>query len=637
MHDTKILPEIAERASPVVGYRSDIDGLRALAVLPVVLFHMGSTFFSGGFVGVDVFFVISGYLITSAIIRDIDSGRFSLITFYERRARRIMPALFATMLGTFAIGTAILMPDELRDLGISFVGASLSISNILFWQQTDYFAAAVELKPLIHTWSLGVEEQFYVIFPLALFALSKVAKGKINIAVAIAAGVSFALSVALLHSHPSGNYYLLPSRAWELLIGSILALGAIPSVSKTVAECVAVLGLAAIALSSIFLSSESPFPGPNAMWPCLGAAALIHANSNGQTIVGRFLSCRPFVWVGLISYSLYLVHWPLIVFSNYYLLRAPILGEKALMLAAMFALAWLSWRFVERPFRKRQTVSQRAIFVGSGTGVAAFAVLGAVLFATKGLPQRFPNVQAPDTEANAERNSERPCFLKQGYGDWNGVNCRISDGAGSPVLLWGDSHANHYRGAISRIDPALRHSIILYANAGCLPILNVTIASREHCRSNNDHVLDIIKSHNIKKVVLAGYWEYNLKKNGLSVRDVARSVSKLRSLGLIVMIIGDNPDFPVANPEYLAMRLRQRALPNADFYLPIRNTEEVNKKLSDVAGKGAFFNPMTSLCRGDECLAYRNGRALMVDNAHLSGYGAHIVLGRMRTFLDRPD
>ncbi|MEG8016111.1 SGNH hydrolase domain-containing protein [Sphingomonas sp. 22R3R2A-7] len=196
---------------------------------------------------------------------------------------------------------------------------------------------------------------------------------------------------------------------------------------------------------------------------------------------------------------------------------------------------------------------------------------------------------------------------------------------------------DHYRGAISRIDPALRHSVILYANAGCLPILDVTISSREHCRSNNSHALNIIKSYNIKNIVLAGYWEYNLKKNGLSVRDVARSVSKLRAMGLSVRIIGDNPDFPIANPQYLAMRLQQRDLPHADFYVPIRNNQEFNKKLSNVAGEDEFFNPMTSLCRGDECLAYRNGKALMVDNAHLSRYGADIVLRRMRTFLDRPD
>lgn len=379
-------------------YRREIDGLRALAVIPVILFHGGFETFSGGFVGVDVFFVISGYLITSIIIKELEAGSFTLAGFYERRARRILPALFFILLVTLPFAWAWLLPHELSDFGKSLAAVAVFGSNILFWQQSDYFAADAEFIPLLHTWSLAVEEQFYLFFPLLLLLFWKGGKVRLVTLFLIIGLISLGFSEWAWREYPAANFYLITSRAWELMIGALTGFylynrqqpGGIPN------QLGSLVGLLMILYAIFFIDRDLPFPGLYALIPTLGTALVILFGSP-NTLVYHLLSIRPMVAVGLISYSAYLWHQPLFVFtrvqgfdemfheaygiSSLWLHGA--LGLLALLLAA------LSWRFVEQPFRNRQRLTRQRIFVLAATGTFIFLAIGGMLVMLDGAPFRF--------------------------------------------------------------------------------------------------------------------------------------------------------------------------------------------------------------------------------------------------------
>jgi len=285
-------------------YRPEIDGLRAVAVMPVILFHAGVTQMSGGYVGVDVFFVISGFLITGILARELQAGQFSLLGFYERRARRILPALFLVLLVTAIVGALVMLPYELATLGRGIVAVLLFVSNVLFWRESGYFAAASELNPLLHTWSLAVEEQYYILFPLVLWACWRwFPRGVVPLLGLITVG-SLALAEVLSVRMPSANFYLLPTRAWELLAGSLAALYLLrrPAPQGWLAEALGLAGLAAIAFAVLTYDAATPFPSLWALAPVLGTVAIIVAASPA-TLVGKLLGTAPFVGIGLISYS----------------------------------------------------------------------------------------------------------------------------------------------------------------------------------------------------------------------------------------------------------------------------------------------------------------------------------------------
>ncbi len=356
-------------------YRPDIDGLRAVAIVPVLLFHAGVGAFSGGFVGVDVFFVISGFLITGLIRHEMDSGSFSIANFYERRIRRILPALFAMMIVTAALSAWLLLPGDLADFGKSVAGTSLFASNFLFWQESGYFAPAAEETPLLHTWSLAVEEQFYILFPLFLaFVASR--PGKPYVAATVAVVVpSFLLSVAGVAFARDAAFYLAPFRAWELGLGALLALGVVrPSHDVRVRNAAALAGAAAIAWSVFQYSAGTAFPGAAALLPCVGAAAIIWAGSGGHNLVGDALSWRPVVLVGLVSYSLYLWHWPLLALGRYYAVRDLTAVETTVVLAVAALAAVASWRYVERPFRGKSGILDRRQLFRTTVAVTGGAV-----------------------------------------------------------------------------------------------------------------------------------------------------------------------------------------------------------------------------------------------------------------------
>lgn len=372
-------------------YRREIDGLRALAVLPVILFHAGFSTVSGGFVGVDVFFVISGFLITSIIVEELAAGKFTLAGFYERRARRILPALFFVLLACLPFAWWLLLPAELVDFGKSVMAVAVSASNLLFWLQTDYFAATAEQIPLLHTWSLAVEEQYYLVFPLIMVLAWGLGKRWLVVVLALVALLSLAWSEWLWRSSVEANFYLIPSRAWELMVGALAAFYLQNKVLVTngiMAQIASVFGLVLLGYAVFFFDEGMPFPSVYALVPTLGAVLLI-VFATPATWVGQLLVIRPLVWVGLISYSAYLWHQPVFVFARLQALEEPSVGLMAGLCVITLGLAWFSWRFVEQPFRDRYRFTRTQIFSGAVIGSALFIALGAGLVWTEGLASRF--------------------------------------------------------------------------------------------------------------------------------------------------------------------------------------------------------------------------------------------------------
>ncbi|HPE61742.1 MAG: acyltransferase [Thiothrix sp.] len=370
-------------------YRKEIDGLRALAVVPVVLFHAGIPGFDGGFVGVDVFFVISGYLITTLLLEALQQGNFSLVTFYERRARRILPVLLLVVLACLLPAWWLLLPHELVDFGRSMVAVALFVSNVLFWQDSGYFAPDAELMPLLHTWSLAVEEQFYLLFPLLLLAGWRLGRERLAGLLGILGLLSLGLAELGWRFAPDANFYLLPGRAWELLAGAGCAFypGFRPVAGRVSTAWLAGVGLVLLLGAVGLFDRGLPFPGLYALVPVAGTVLLILYARSDQG-VGRVLASPILAGIGLISYSAYLWHQPLLVFTRMLWLDA---GPGLLLVAVLlaFGLAWLSWRLVERPFRDRQRFSRRQVFGFALAGSLLLIVSGLILIGLDGVPRRF--------------------------------------------------------------------------------------------------------------------------------------------------------------------------------------------------------------------------------------------------------
>lgn len=371
-------------------YRKEIDGLRALAVIPVILFHGGIEWFSGGYVGVDVFFVISGYLITSIILKEKEAGTFTIAGFYERRARRILPALFFVMLACLPFAWFWLLPHELKDFGKSIVAVALFSSNILFWKESDYFAADAELIPLLHTWSLAVEEQFYVIFPLLMIVFWALGKRWLIGIISIIGILSLGLTEWGWRQFPDANFYLIPTRAWELMIGALSAFYLINKEQPKgmIGHVGSFSGFMLILYAIFFLDRSIPFPSLYALAPTLGTVLII-LFATPATFVYKLLSLKVFVGIGLISYSAYLWHQPLFVFARIQSSEEPALWLVITLSLTALVLATLSWHFVERPFRNKQRFTRRQIFSAGFVGSLLFIALGIGLAASDGAPFRY--------------------------------------------------------------------------------------------------------------------------------------------------------------------------------------------------------------------------------------------------------
>ena len=600
-------------------YRPDIDGLRAIAVVAVVLFHADLATFGGGFIGVDVFFVISGYLITSLITKEIKENRFSLIGFYERRARRILPALFTVILVSFAIAPIALSPAHLADFQESAVATTLFFSNILFWQESGYFDAPANFKPLLHTWSLAVEEQFYILFPLVLMMVARFAGRRWRTVILTVALISFALSSWAAIYNPAAAFYLPQARVWELLLGSLLALRLVPPISNRLfRETASVVGLSLIGWGVFAFNDATPFPGFNAIFPCFGAALLIHTGAAESAFVNRLLSTRALVFIGLISYSLYLWHWPAFVFARSILPRELTGIESAGIIGFSLVAAMLSWRFIEQPFRGGKAIlSRNALFSGVGGVAAVIVVVGVMGSVTDGSRLQNTAEAAALNAPGFEFYSYRTCFLETGQRleAWQAQSCFINEGGEANALLWGDSFAAHYVPGLQTNRAAWSHSILQYTAAHCPPIFGWDPLIAPNCSAFNGHVLDIIQEFQIKTVIMAAQWTVAFGQ-GLSPDGISGTVQRLRGLGLKVIVIGQSPVFR-PNVEWLAAR------GIFEDSAPIEFDRDINRRILQYSSGAVFVDPLPFLCDSTTCRFRAGNNTHFSDSDHLSVFGSN--------------
>jgi peptidoglycan/LPS O-acetylase OafA/YrhL len=426
-------------------YRREIDGLRAVAVVPVILFHASFAPFAGGFVGVDVFFVISGYLITSIILAEHAEGRFSLLRFYERRARRILPALFLVMFASVPFAYSWMLADDLENFGQSVVATVLFSNNVLLWKTAGYWDLASEFKPLLHTWSLGVEEQYYIIFPVLLIAVWPAGRRWPLYAFAAIAAASLALAVGLAPRAPEFDFYMLPTRAWELMIGAMIA-GAIPSwrawsdrlaARRWRSEALGLAGLAMVVWAVFAFDDTVPHPGLATLLPA-GGTALVILFASPATLLGRLLGTPPLLGTGLASYSLYLWHQPVFAFTRILSFDEPSVWHYVAGIALTAVLAALSWRFVERPFRDRTRVGQLPFAIAATIAAALLVAIGLTFHMTSGLASRWAELDGGITQDVRERHAAynmRPLRLE---------NVPFPDNGRTNVLVVGTSFARDF-------------------------------------------------------------------------------------------------------------------------------------------------------------------------------------------------
>lgn len=623
-------------------YRPDIDGLRAIAVLAVVLHHLSAPLLPGGYVGVDVFFVISGYLITSIISREMAEGRFSFASFYERRARRIFPALFAVLAATLVASYALLLPSDMMSTLRAALGTVFFGSNIVFWREMKegYFAATdLALNPLLHTWSLSVEEQFYVFFPVLLLLCYRFTRQQVVPVLLFSAMVSLVGAALLVSSKSVAVFFLSPFRAWELLAGSLLALHTVPPLrSRMLRELIAAAGLLAIVVACFVYDGGTTFPGLAALAPVLGTAALIHAGASGPSLAARLLQLPPMVWVGLISYSLYLWHWPLIVLTRYATGFEPITPHIPMLFVASLVLAYLSYRFIEQPFRRSAVVNRRTVFVSSAASAVLAALVASAGLLKGGFESRFsPEVVALDKERTPQVLFQA-CEHKPS-GDW----CVLGrQGVAPQTLLWGDSHMLAWAPAFDRILSERGESAVFTYRSACPPMLgNPSHSSRPDCLEHNIRAKDYLLTHpEITTVVMASSWSHAFRsesplpvvRKGVVMNDVAaaqislsHTLAWLRNAGRRVVLIGPVPVYDKSVPLALAVGMAtQRQLLHSTFADQIlKNVPffEVVDAL-DASRSLTFLNPIQWFCANHECITTKENKSLYRDDHHLSVDGA---------------
>lgn len=625
-------------------YRREIDGLRALALLPVMLFHAGFETFSGGYVGVDVFFVISGYLITSIVLRSLDEGRFSVVEFYERRMRRILPALFLVLFVTFPFAWAWLLPSDMDRYSAALASVSLFASNILFWRGSGYFDAASELKPLLHTWSLAVEEQFYVLYPLLLLLVWSRGRKTFAWILGIGALISFALAEWAAPMRPSFTFYLLPTRAWELALGALTALHLarypLPSGGSHVRAAAGLLGLALIAFSVVAYDARTPFPGRLALAPTLGAVLII-CFADGRTWTGRLLGSRLLVGVGLVSYSGYLWHQPLLALARHRSLGHVEWPLAAGLIVASLALAALSWKYVEKPFRDRGRIARSHVFAFAAAGSVVFLVVGLAGHRTDGFAFRLPADQHRFL-ARYDNNLPALAFHMRELTHRFRDDCNFYDlGAelrGQPlrkprpgiasscytrdparahaVFLWGDSHAQ-------QLHPGLREAlppewqILQVASSGCVARIEPTDQD-DFCRRSNWFALKAIEAARPDVVILAQLDDHDEE-------TILAIGTRLREAGVgKVILAGPTPHWTTTLP---AVVVRQAWL---DTPRRLRAGVDSRSLALDARLKArlqhhpdvAYFSIVERMCDAEGCLVYLGDRLLdgltSYDRSHLT-------------------
>ncbi len=642
-------------ASPAhpLAYRPEIDGLRALAVVAVVLFH-ASLKCPGGYVGVDVFFVISGYLITSLILRDLRAGRFSLADFWERRVRRILPALSVVVLLSLLAGGFLFLPSDYEQLGKSAIAQALLVANVFFWRDDStrggYFGPTSEERPLLHTWSLAVEEQFYLFFPLLLvflFRFERLRRSR-NLSLLLLTGILAGLVLAAygVKKHPGAAFYLLPTRAWELLCGAWIA--ALPArcvlQRRLPREAASWLGLTGVLLPCWLYTKETPFPGLAALPPCLGAVLVIWSNGRtgggeGLTSVGRLLALRPVVFVGLISYSLYLWHWPVLVFGKYWWPHSwsPWYLRVGLILVAG-VLAVLSWRFVETPFRKKQAApTRKAVFRFAGVATLVSLVMGIGLVVFEGLPIRVSENVVENEKAESDKAAYDEMQLEiEDIQQGRLIPLGVKNSENSiQFLLWGDSHAMHIIPTMDTLCQESGLAGVAATHSSTPPLMNYVPSGQYSLKEQTPEfsaaIVDYIKQRSIRYVVLAARWSgYQNENDDLLERDLPATISTLVAAGCTVWILQDVPDVDIEVPKALIRAAMFRR--EDDSWL--RTVAEHHRKnavlyrLSEQNLSATFIDPAPLLLDpgSDRYRADIDGISIYHDGDHLTTRASRLLL-----------
>jgi len=660
-------------------YRAEIDGLRAVAVVPVVLFHAGFTTFSGGYVGVDVFFVVSGYLITSILLEERRLGIFTLAGFYERRARRILPALFFVLLVSLPFAWAWSVPSDMKDYSASLAAIAVFASNILFWKESGYFGAANELKPLLHTWSLSVEEQYYLFFPLFLMGISRLSRRRVIFILALVALLSLALAIWGAANRPVATFFLLPTRAWELMAGVFLAFHlhtkSMPLLPARYSELLGLLGIALVAGSVLAFDEATAQFGPAMLLPVLGAALVI-LFAGPHSWVGRLLGSSTLVRLGLISYSVYLWHQPVFAFSRQRSMNALGAVELLALSAMVVGLAYFSWRYVERPFRDPSITSRRTLCIVGLTFTLAFILVGLVGYLNGGLPWRL-NAEALQYHTDNERHSaliyDKTCNAEQD--DLAAKNCRRGATEREPtVMLWGDSIASSLATALSDSLAASHIGALQNTKYGCPPTTKLEKVPSIHCSSHADSVVRHIREKDIRTVILVAAWQHYLEGDAFDnleggsipgnvlfdapgssttavttdrelriVHAYRESILQLLHDGRRVILVYPIPEVGWNVSNFIMKNLMHNRIgdwrsdslstSHAVYRNRTRQTQEAldgigeHKNLTRVRPESMFCNTYVK----DRCAAVFQGKQFYLDDRHLSEQGARLVVDQILT------
>ena len=636
-------------------YRSEIDGLRAIAVVPVILFHASFELFSGGFVGVDVFFVISGYLITTIIVNEMDEGKFSLLNFYERRARRILPALFFVVLCCIPFAWFLLLSSDMKDFAGSLVAVSTFSSNILFWRESGYFDTAAELKPLLHTWSLAVEEQFYILFPLFLMAAWRFGKR----AIVWTLIASFVISLSVAHwgayNKPAATFFLLPTRAWELLTGSFAAFYLQRDSLRTplwLNNLLSAAGLLAILYAVFAFDEATPFPSLYALVPTVGTVLVILFALKG-TLTHTVLSLRGVVAVGLISYSLYLWHQPVFAFWRHYNVFEPTQTQMLVLSLLCLPLAFFTYRFLETPLRlKAVHYNRKKVFLLSSLLIFVLSTIGIAGHLTVGFQQRLTPTQR--------------AIIAQGepvsFNCDEGILCQLGriEGHFSGVAFIGDSHMDRYAYLLNSHYNDTNSTALFLAKGWCAPVLQLSSNIPGRCGGNNrqeydEALLSIIQNSDVHSVVLAAEWanyttgyrylsepmlmdfagdgNLNLNIDGNSFEfqsALSETVSILASSKKKVLIIHPVPEYNFRVPQ-VALVANARGIDTRNWTLKrsaydLRN-EGVFRAFDALEGNVSFVGTWKYLCEENTCLPFdERGFPLYSDGNHLVTEGMRDIV-----------
>lgn len=614
-------------------YRADIDGLRAVAVILVILFHADLSFIAGGYTGVDVFFVISGYLITSSINKEMTSGLFSFKQFYLRRIRRIIPVLVFVMIVITIPGCLFLFANDLEAYGRTVLHTMLSTNNFHLWSNgNDYFVDNTELIPLLHTWSLSVEEQFYVIWPPILLLLHRnfnLKKRLVLIVFLIVIGL--ALSTYMAIEDPNTAYFLLPARLFEMLLGAGLALfwNRIPALSIITNHILSILGLGLIFVPAFVLNSDSIFPGYNALWSCLGAVFIILSgkNSDQQGLGNKLLAAKPMVFIGLLSYSMYLWHWPVFVFIKYlgFDLDITLIG---LAIGLTFILSYLSWRFVEKPFRYRFKYNfAKTLWVVLLPCLIISGLIYGVLDAKNGFPDRFPNLAEFDKNANFPNKVRRNCFNNLKVGNCDECSLGIKKDVVDGILI-GDSFANHTAAFLDVLAKDAGLYIHDSAASGYPLLYDVDDITGEPTRDVVYGIKRLDYAKKLKTVYIASNWERFNDPNSKNYQFVLENIKELIELGKKVVIfdaLRTSNDMTLHKMKMFKTN-NLASLSKGDVMVPFykRSNDYIVYKIAKQFPAVQIINLNDVMCSGEWCdyqvnntIVYRNGNHLNTSGAML--------------------